>query len=170
MYVKAGKSLNSATKSDERLEALAGLKTKLKERRPCYAEFEARFLELRHSTKFTKDKDLVRYILGAISRYKGNGVAIEMDEMTIEHLGSQNSKKPLLTDEQTASIGNLLFVTKDLNAKLKNKSFTEKRAILVSSNMWIDDVIKGAADWGPEEVENRGKVLSELAYEKIWKL
>jgi len=27
-----------------------------------------------------------------------------------------------------------------------------------------------AADWGPDEVEKRGKLLSDLAYDKIWKL
>jgi len=170
MYAKAGKSLNSATSPDQRLEVLANLRSKLKERRPNYAEFEARFLELRQSTKFTKQRDLVRYILGAISRHKGNGVAIDMDEMTIEHLGAENAKKPLLDDEQIAAIGNLLFVTKELNGKLKNKTFSEKRAILTGSNVWVDKVIKDAAEWGPNEVEKRGKLLADLAYDKIWRL
>ncbi len=40
----------------------------------------------------------------------------------------------------------------------------------MNSNVWIDEVVKGAADWGPEEVEKRGKLLSDLAYDKIWKL
>jgi len=82
MYAKAGKSLNAATSADERLEVLAGLRGKLKERRPNYSEFEAAFLEVRHSTKFTKQKELVRYILGAVCRHKGNGVAIDIDELT----------------------------------------------------------------------------------------
>ena len=112
----------------------------------------------------------MRYILGAISRHKGNGVAIDMDEMTIEHLGAENAKKPLLDDEQIAAIGNLLFVTKELNGKLKNKTFSEKRAILTGSNVWVDKVIKDAAEWGPNEVEKRGKLLADLAYDKIWRL
>jgi len=90
--------------------------------------------------------------------------------MTIEHLGAENPKKQTLDDEQTGCIGNLLFVTKALNGKLKNKPFAQKKSILASSNVWVDDVISGAAEWGPGEVEKRGKLLSELAYDKIWKL
>jgi hypothetical protein len=85
-------------------------------------------------------------------------------------LGSENAKKALLDDEQTASIGNLLFVTKALNGKLKNKNFSEKKAILTDSGVWLDDVIKDSAEWGPEEVAKRGDVLAELAFNKVWKL
>jgi uncharacterized protein with ParB-like and HNH nuclease domain len=171
MYASAAKNLNCAKTLEERLVVLTSLKQKLKERRPGLPEFKAKFMEIRYSTKFTKQRELVRYILAGVSRHSAAGVAIELDEMSIEHLGSENAKKPLLDDEQTACIGNLLFVTKAMNGnKLKNKSFTEKKAILIKSNVWLDDVIKDAVEWGPEQVEKRCALLAELAFNKIWKL
>ena len=41
---------------------------------------------------------------------------------------------------------------------------------LLASNLWVDDVIKGSNEWGPEQVASRGKALAALAYDKVWKL
>lgn len=172
MYASTARNLNIAPNHDERIKALSSLRQKLKERRPSYAEFEASFLELRQSTNFTKQRDLVRYILGKVSRYLVGGVAIDMEGMTIEHLGSEHaaSKTPALTEDEIASIGNLLVVTKEVNEKLKNKAFPEKKAILTKYQVPLDDVVKNATQWGPREIGDRGKYLSQVAYQKIWAL
>ena len=41
---------------------------------------------------------------------------------------------------------------------------------LLASNLWVDDVIKGSNEWGPEQVASRGKALAALTYDKVWKL
>lgn len=169
MYASCARNLNLAPSLQGRLEVLSSLKEKLRDKVPSAGEFVARFIEIKHSTKFTKQKDLVRYILGRFADRHCKGAPVDHDQMTIEHLSPENPKKPLLNEVETASVGNLLFVNRQLQEKLKNKEFVEKKRILSTSNIWIDDVIRDATTWGSEEVLNRGKLLATTAYDKLWK-
>jgi Protein of unknown function (DUF1524) len=171
MYASAAKNLNEADSPAKKAKVLKGLRSKLKSKLPSYGEFEARFLELRYSSKFTKQKNLVRYIMGKLCEYHASGVSVDHDRMTIEHIAPENPVKPTaLAHEHVASIGNLLFVDQELNEKLENKTFAEKKKILLKANVWIDDCIKSASDWGQAEIEARSKTLAADAFNAVWKL
>jgi len=104
MYAFTARNLNAAADPASRLAELAKLKEKLKAKRPSYAEFEPRFLEILYSTKYTKQRQLVRYILGRFLRAHSPGFAIDMDRMTIEHIEAENAPTKALDDEQTAAM------------------------------------------------------------------
>jgi hypothetical protein len=171
MYALSARNLYEANDMAAKAKAVNTLRTKLRAKLPSYAEFEARFSELRHSSKFTKQRNLVRYILTKIYQHNSSGISIDPDRMTIEHIIPQNpSGSTAMTDEQVASIGNLILVDAKLNKKLGNKSFFEKRRILQGANIWVDDQIVRATTWGVPEIKARTKLLARNAYDKVWKV
>jgi len=171
MYASAAKNLHEATSLSNKVSALDALEKKFKTKIPGYAEFEARFVELRYSSKFTKQKNLVRYTLSKICQRNSSGTPLDPDKLTIEHIAPENpAKVGGLTDEEIASIGNLIVVDQALNNKLANKSFLDKKKILGSANIWVDPAILNATSWGSSEIESRARSLASEAYNKVWKL
>ncbi|HEY4052901.1 MAG TPA: DUF262 domain-containing HNH endonuclease family protein [Terriglobales bacterium] len=170
MYASNARNLYSA-KGSKKVSLLKDFKKKLADKRPPVAEFVARFTELKYSTVFTKQKPLVKYILSRIYEKNSPGLAIDPEKMTIEHLVPESpAKGPALADDQIASVGNLILVTHQINNKLANKTFAEKKSILKSCNVWVDEVITNAQTWGPSEIQNRATLLADDAFNNIWPL
>lgn len=171
MYASAARNLQVAGSPQDKLTVLDNLKQKLKTKRPLAAEFEARFMELKYSSIFTKQKNLVRYILTKVYQQNTTGLPIDPEKMTIEHISPKNpSKASGLNNEQSAAIGNLILVDQSLNKELANKSFNEKRLLLQSANVWVDAAILNAFNWGAAEIEARTKLLAAEAYSNVWKI
>lgn len=70
-------------------------------------------------------------------------------------------------------LGNYLLVTKDLNSKLSNKSFADKKNILKNTNIiqiltqskYLDIDILQKNAWGFSEIEQRTELMANLALE-----
>jgi hypothetical protein len=171
MYALTARELYKAKNLESKIKVLQDFnKKKLQAKRPTYAEFEPNFTTLMYSSKMTKQKNLVRYILMKIYRKNTIGLTPDPALVTIEHLASENpAKKTVLTQEQIASIGNLILINKELNGELANKSFPEKVKILSDAHVWIDPVILAANDWGSVEIKKRTALLAKDAYENVWK-
>ncbi len=171
MYASAARDLYKAKGPQAKCGVLRQFEKKLASKKPQYDEFEALFLDLKYSSKLTKQKNLVRHILTRIYQHNSTGLVIDADQMTIEHLSPENPpKKAGLTDDDIASIGNLILVDQTLNNKLANKSFAEKVSILKSANVWVDPIVLKASHWGAAEILKRGKLLSQDAYKNVWPL
>ena len=157
MYALAARDLYQAKKLDVKVKCLKNFrKQKLATKQPQYAEFEPNFMELRYSSKMTKQKNLVKYILIKIYQANSTGLPIDPEKATIEHLAPENpTKNTGLPDEQVASIGNLILVGQGFNDKLANKSFPEKLQLLKDANVWVDPIILKAKKWGSVEIERR---------------
>jgi len=169
MYASHAKKLFEAKTSEEKISVLHELKKQLQSKKPGYQEFEARFLEIKYSDIYTKQKPLVQYILQKIDEADPKGVSVNYEQMTIEHLAPQktnDTKK--ISNENCAQIGNLIYVNHDLNNMLSNKPFGEKIKILKDSRIKLDDSLNNATTWSEEEIEQRTRLLAKLAYEKIW--
>jgi uncharacterized protein with ParB-like and HNH nuclease domain len=172
MYALAGRDLYNAKDLTSKASCLTEFrKTKLAPKRPSYAEFEPGFLELKFSTQYPKQRNLVRYVLLKIYQAKSIGLPIDPEQATIEHLVPQSAAKSAnLSHESVASIGNLILVDKKLNEKLADKDFAEKVKILNAAKVWVDPVILKAKTWGAAEIEQRSKLLAEAAYKSVWAL
>ena len=117
------------------------------------------------------EKSLVRYVLTKLYQANSTGLAIDPEQMTIEHLVPENpAKNTGLSPEQVASIGNLILVCQPLNNKLANKPFPEKVQVLKDANVWVDPVILQAKDWTVAEIQNRARLLARNAYKTVWSL
>ena len=91
MYVLHARNLLGAPDANARGKVLSGLKKKLKDKLPLYEEFELNFLGLAFTNSFTKQKKLIQYVLARLDKSEEAGVAIDYEQMTIEHLASQSS-------------------------------------------------------------------------------
>jgi uncharacterized protein with ParB-like and HNH nuclease domain len=174
MYAMHSRQLSAGPTLNAKLNTINELIKKLREKKPSFKEFEANFMEKLYSRKYPKDKRLVQYILGRIYRYHDkSGVPIDYSQMTIEHLAPENAditSGKQIPDLAIAQIGNLILVDNELNKKLSNKAFTEKKPILEQSSVWLDRHIKKATEWGKKEIEKRTSYLAKIAYEKVWHL
>ena len=86
--------------------------------------------------------------------------------MTIEHIASQNPAAGTPEVAGYATIGNLVLVSDDLNGKLKNKPFPQKKQIMTDAGLPLDDAIKQATKWGDTEISTRTTALAALLHAK----
>ncbi|WP_263375903.1 DUF262 domain-containing protein [Granulicella aggregans] len=168
MYALHARNLLQATDSNSRSKVLSELKAKLKDKLPPYEEFEANFTTLNFTNDFTKQKKLIQYVLGRLDRNEMAGVAVDYDQMTIEHLLSQGDGH---SPEVYGNIGNLLLCESAFNGKqLATKSFKDKKAILKTSKVTLDASIKSASSWTANEINARAKAMAKRSFSRVWKM
>ena len=167
MYASAAKKLSNAKTDNEKLKVLKELKNKIQERIPTMDEFLANFGEIIFTNNITKQKKLVQYILSKIDSYFQKAYTIDYGSMTIEHILPQSHK---VKEAVVGQLGNLIFVNKDLNEKLKDKPFTQKIALLKRNKTVLDDILENASMWGKDEINKRTKLLGKIAYKQVWKI
>jgi hypothetical protein len=164
LYARLARELLKKPK-DCKVEVIDDLKERLAERFPDLAEFTGPFSELAYSDQFTQQKRTVQYVLRRLYEHGSNSAHVDPSRMTIEHLIPQSD----VTASRTAALGNLIWVTEELNAQLEDKSFHEKQQILRNqSSIWIPQEILDAETWSDEDTDARTAELAELAYESIW--
>ena len=171
MYASLGRRLFEATDINESLPVIKEVKTKLKERIPSIREVNALFPEIIYTDRLTKQRGLVKYMLTAFMKQTSTGVTADFDAMTIEHLVSQDRiGSECFTEAVVGQIGNLILVSSDMNEKLKNKSFKEKKQILKNAGYSLSPEIDSATDWTVDTIKKRTEKMAIEAYNKIWKI
>lgn len=173
MYAVAGRSVLGGKTPEAKAKAINELLKKLRDRKPTYAEFEAAFVELRSSRARPQQTPLVRYVLNRlhVTAHEATGTApIDLDQLTVEHLVPQGSKRPAgVFADDAARIGNLILVTEDLNAKLGDKPFGDKQKAL-RQGQGVEPGILTAKSWGSKQIIDRSKRLARRAYDEVWTL
>ena len=85
--------------------------------------------------------------------------------MTIEHLMPQSASVG-----EVGLIGNLIYVSKDLNGNLDSKPFVAKQEILQSvTGEWIPKEILEADSWDADSIRDRTQYLAVAARTKVWR-
>lgn len=140
-----------------------------------FNEFEEKFkLKIRYSEKEKSNRKLVRYILEEIDKsFINTSVIMDYGKLTIEHLIPQSN-----TNYDIEQIGNLIFVTTELQNKLKDKCLKEKIRILeqegyfnnYNERLFLPNIIEAKDDIAEniKLINNRTNNIIKLAYEKIW--
>ncbi len=172
MYSTHSRKLSLGADVDERIKAIRELKEKMREKLPTLEEFIVNFKTLRFTNDYTKNKKIIHYTLSKMDEAANNkGAAIHYDRMTIEHILPQNpAKKSKEHDDVVGMIGNLILVDEDLNGKLDNKEFLDKKAILAQTLVFVDGLIQNADKWGPEEIVKRTETMARVVYTEIFKI
>jgi len=130
-------------------------------------EFEVDFMDLIYTKNKQRDKKVIQYILEKFIGQNINGLPIDYNYASIEHLLEQSKGD----EEIVGSIGNLILVDKTTNSeKLRNYDFLKKIEILKDKNYPLDEHLLNATQWTEEEIKERGKAMSYKAYNEIWKL
>jgi hypothetical protein len=167
MYAKHARELTNAANKSQRQKTLRQLVAKLADtsRFPKRETFISEFPRaLRYSEEEPNAKRLVQYTLSRLHVVERPGFPLQGG--VIEHLAPQSEISPWL-----AEIGNLLWVTQELNLELSNLPFHKKQLILAKSprpdQYALADVLAADA-WTALEVGARSRRLAELAYDKAW--
>lgn len=165
MYALHARQLAAAENPNLRSREIKALIEKLREKRPSRELFIAGFQDLRASELYHQQKRLVTYILRRFHSAKMDG-SRSPDVMTIEHIANQGKAKDA---NLVAMIGNMLYVTDDLNKELGNRAFVEKKHILEGAEgVWVDDFVLDGERWGADEIKERTVNLAEQAYDTLW--
>lgn len=168
MYALHARNLLAAKDANSRGKELTELKKKLKDKLPHYLEFESNFVGLGYTKVMAKQKKLVQYVLAKLDHYHTSGIPIDYEQMSIEHLAPQSQS---IKSQHVGNIGNLLLCEKSFNSNvLKDKDFDAKKSALLSSQIALDKPIRDAAEWTAKEVAGRARYLSQIAFEKVWKI
>jgi len=173
MYALLARHIANIRNAQEATPVLKDLKRKLQDRVPPIAEFVALFPALLYTSKLTKERQLIKYVLAKISRELGHAFPADLDELTIEHLVPQSRiGTAKWTDEIVGQIGNLILVPKNLNQKLENKSFKEKRELLRENKCkdMLPEYFLEIDQLTPELIIRRTTELAELSYKRVWKI
>lgn len=173
MYAFHARQLDEANQNDK-TNALDELKVKLRDKLPSKDEFIANFMELHYSSTYSKEKALIKYILTKYDSYYSSqlktGTTVNYDLMTIEHIHAENNTSFNLELEDIGRIGNLILMDENLNGKLGNKPFTSKHPVYVSSNIYLDDKVKNATQWGQNEIVDRTESMAVKLFDTIFKI
>lgn len=172
MYSIYGRKLSEAKDDISKLNIIRELKQKMREKLPTYEEFLASFKTIKFTDDYTKQKRIIQYTLSKVDKfYNKNGVVINYDLMTIEHILPQNpSVKSLTHDAHMGLLGNLILIDEQTNTALANKPFKEKKVILENSNIYLDEILTKSNKWTENEIALRTEQLASIAYNKVFKI
>ena len=169
MYAALGRRISAAKDSQEAADIIKEIKGKLSERVPSESEFIALFPELLYTNTLSKQRALVKYVLVKIAKHDQVALAGDWDDLTIEHVIPQTKIDDGTYEEEIiGQLGNLLLVPSDLNEKLKDKPFSEKKKVLLAANYPLPDEMAQTADWTPELVQERTESLALKACQEVW--
>jgi Protein of unknown function (DUF1524) len=170
MYSNYGRKLFTATDDSTRLAVIRECRQKMREKIPTFDEFLASFKTLKFTNGYTKQKKIIQYTLSKFdSFYNHNGVSINYDLMTLEHILAQNpSIKVVNQDSYVGQIGNLILVDEQTNNALGRKPFLDKKTILTSANIHIDTSISSANDWTNIEIEARTTDIATKSFNSVF--
>lgn len=157
-------------------EALNKIKIVLNKFYPEYTEFEIAFLNIGFSNKNKKymnsnNRKRMRYIHSTMEEYEQstNELICNLKECSLEHIMNDSE-----CNACTCRVGNILLLSEDINNKMGNATFEEKKMKLKNSKLatvrkFLDNY--GSFDeWDEEKINNRTKAIAKLAYDKIWKV
>lgn len=138
--------------------------------------YNGKFKEkIRFSERENSNKKIVQHVLEKVDKYfLTNSVEYEYGSMTIEHLIPQSENNAAI-----AQIGNLIYVTRDMQDKLKDKNLKEKIKILEDNGYFNNynhrlllpkfDDISALLDDQIKIIEDRTQKIVDLSFQKIWK-
>jgi uncharacterized protein with ParB-like and HNH nuclease domain len=168
-YSKLAIKLRNAVTENEKNNIYNEVKDSLRENIPSLENFIPKFKELKYTEQYTKDRNLIRYILGKFYEKSNPLSYVDYRLMTIEHIIPQDQIAGS-SDSLIGCLGNLILVNNELNQKLSNKSFGEKKKILIGSGYILDAEIINASKWSDVEINTRLDRMAIEAYRLIWKI
>lgn len=168
MYSQHAINLSRTNTPDDIQQILSSLSRKLEEKVPSYEEFEVKFLELKYLSNKTRNKPVIKYALRRLIGNNTNGLDINHDNLTIEHLIPEAQIKNGSNPEMIGSIGNLILTDSYTNGhKLKDKNPTEKIKLLTQAGYPLNKFFLDNREWDDSGVLERTKKMSKSLYSKV---
>ncbi|WP_319416459.1 DUF262 domain-containing HNH endonuclease family protein [Marispirochaeta aestuarii] len=171
MYSSYARKLTFAKNEGDINNVLTEIKNKLRELSPDFETFRLSFNKMQFSKRYTKERRLIKYILSKFHNELNKSNITDFSQMTIEHLLPQERMNKYKNAEETiCSLGNLILVSKDLNGKLGDKDFEQKKIILKSHGCALDEHIDQSSKWHKPEINKRLEWMAKRSYDEFWRL
>ncbi|WP_427159567.1 DUF262 domain-containing protein [Aliinostoc sp. HNIBRCY26] len=167
LYAKYAQELSKTSNFDKIQSINSELLRKLKDKLPSFDEFEVNFMDLIYTKNKQRDKKVIQYILEKLTGNNINGLPIDHNSASIEHLLPQSKGDETIV----GNIGNLILVDKITNGEeLRDFDFMKKIEILKDKKYPLDEHLLNATQWTEQEIKERGKSMAYKAYYDIWRL
>lgn len=161
IYTKYAILLNKATTKQEVNKCVDELKERLSDIYIPYSDFQEKFIALSFSKKNVTSNIKAKYAIQKLNMYY-QGKEIYDDELSIEHIASENENK------ENTNIGNLIALEVSLNQDARDLSYTEKKDIYRKSKYTcMQKFIDKYEVWDESKFNERAIALSEVYYTKI---
>ncbi|MCW5710550.1 DUF262 domain-containing protein [Shinella sp.] len=169
MYAKLAQTTMSCDDGQDFAKVVSEMKAKFRERVPDETEFSLRFSRIIYRTNYTRERNLVKYVLTKLAQHFGMPGEVDTNMLTIEHILSQSEGEETGDEFDYGAIGNLLFVNDDVNGKVGTKDFKNKLKYFTPKNqVYMDPMLSSATEWKVENIGARGVELARIGYNKIW--
>ncbi|MCX7928974.1 MAG: DUF262 domain-containing protein [Patescibacteria group bacterium] len=172
-YSKASRELLNGQNKQSKHLVIDSFIQSLEEKIPSKDQFEVNFdSKLYFSSKSTKQRKLVYYVLNKIEFKKQNG-NMKLHNMSIEHIYPESPKanvwKPL-DEKYIINIGNLVLLDAGLNSKIGNADYKKKKKIILKKSNIIStkEVLENNGDWSEIQIKKRRDELVNLCFKDIW--
>ncbi|RMQ96172.1 RloF protein [Pseudomonas savastanoi pv. glycinea] len=169
MYSAFARKLFEANSSQEAGDEIQELINKLRAKRPSVDEFVVAFREVSYTNTNSKQKNLIRYILRAVSEFHKYKYPCASDELTIEHLHPQSIHEGGWDEWNVGQIGNLIFLDQKFNEKLKTHKIDDKLSKLKDNGYDIPEELVGVIKWTPKQALERTDAIAKIAYNEVWR-
>jgi hypothetical protein len=170
MYSSFAQRLFESKDAQISSDEISTLTDKLRNKLPSLDEFKVAFKEIVFTNSNSKQRNLVRYILRKFAEYYSYKYPVDFDDLTIEHLHPQSEISNDWKEEIVGCLGNLILLDQKMNGEIANKSFRDKKSILLNEGYTLPEIINKAEDWTPYEAIKNTEYLAEIAYKKIWEI
>ena len=142
LYYKHARDLTKTNNRDQIQSIFSSLSRSLRSKLPDFKEFEIEFTNLVYTKSKTRNKKIITYILSRFMGKSINGLPIDYEFTSIEHLLPQSKE---CNEDIVGNIGNLILVDRKTNSEeLKDYDFQKKREILVSKSYPLDSDLLNA--------------------------
>lgn len=169
MYSKISREIYLALDKHSKHMVIDTMISKLKEKLPNKEQFESKIdSRLYFSSSNTKQKKLVQYVLKKIE-YEKQNYNVELMNISLEHIYPEKFDKywSKIELKYIQSIGNLVLLDKGINSGIGDKSYVDKKSVILSKSTLITtkEVFENNEQWTIEEIKNRKSELVGILYE-----
>lgn len=132
---------------------------------PEFDKFRERFGLLVFTSKETKHKKVIQYILRKLERYAAGTDEMKPDSFTIEHIMPESTE-----NEKAGKIGNLIPLGEKLNSQLGDKDFINKISRYPESHYQSVKVFVHEyghlTSWRKKQIDERTEHLARIMYNR----
>lgn len=164
-YSSYARRLRASDRKQESAACIKDLIAELEEIIPAFDKFKERFGLLVFTSKKTKHKKVIQYILRKLERYAAGTDEMKPDSFTIEHIMPESTE-----NEDAGKIGNLIPLGEELNGQLGNKDFAYKMSRYPESQYQSVKVFVSEyghlTTWCKEQIDERTELLAEIMYNR----
>lgn len=170
LYAKFAQDLYQANTKQKKHEIINKVCESLTSKIASLSDFSANIdAKLYYSRDDEKQKELVRYVLIKMERKK-NKHSIPI-ATSIEHIYPEKPQNmPMADPKLIRNIGNLVILEDDVNSKIGNKEYVDKRKYVLEHSKMITakEVFQTYTNWTDDEILKRKSELIGIMYKTMW--